>query len=160
MDRKHFQPAGFLPGIILLASFILMVSCSKNQETEIYSSMDQEILQLINLHRISIGKVELTMNQTIWNEAKLHSTNMANGTVGVSHDGFADRIARIKAEIGGGSAGENVAYGFTTAQSVVDGWLSSSGHKANIEGDFTLTGISAVQNNSGSWYFTQIFLKK
>lgn len=55
---------------------------------------------------------------------------------------------------------ENVAYAFSSAQSVVNAWLNSAGHRANIEGDYTDFDISAEQNEEGRWYFTNIFIKK
>jgi len=39
----------------------------------------------------------------------------------------------------------------------VDGWLNSPGHKKNIEGNFTLTGIGYARDHKGNIYFTQIF---
>jgi uncharacterized protein YkwD len=46
-----------------------------------------------------------------------------------------------------------------SAKEVVEGWLNSPGHKRNIEGDFTLTGIGVAKNNKGIIYYTQIFTK-
>jgi uncharacterized protein YkwD len=160
MNNTIFKPAGCFYRFTLLISLVFIANCSRDNEMETYTTIDQEILQLVNQHRKSMGKIDLIMNQTIWDEAMQHSGNMANGTVAFSHDGFSDRINRIKTAIGGSAAAENVAYGYPTAQSVVDGWLSSPGHKANMEGDFTLTGVSAVQNSTGTLYYTQIFLKK
>ena len=83
---------------------------------------------------------------------------MASGRVPFGHDGFDARIATIRAALGsGGSAGENVAMGYNSAAAVVNAWLGSAGHRANIEGNSTRTGISAVQTSTGTWYYTQIF---
>ena len=48
----------------------------------------------------------------------------------------------------------------SNAQSVVNAWLNSDGHRQNIEGDFTDFDISAEQNANGQWYFTNIFVKR
>ena len=57
---------------------------------------------------------------------------------------------------GGGPWGENIAWGYTSPQSVVNGWLGSSGHKANIENpSFTSTGVGVAANANGSLYWTQ-----
>jgi uncharacterized protein YkwD len=83
---------------------------------------------------------------------------MAAGRVPFGHDGFDARISTIRAALGsGGSAGENVAMGYNSAAAVVNAWLGSAGHRANIEGSSTRTGISAVQTSTGTWYYTQIF---
>ena len=122
------------------------------------TAYDDEILQLINAHRASIGKPALQKSQAIWEQANAHSRNMASGAVPFGHDGFDARIAAIRSALGpGGSAAENVATGYRSAAAVVSGWLSSAGHRANIEGNATRTGVSAVQSGGGVWYYTQIF---
>ena len=122
------------------------------------TAYDDEILTLINDHRRSIGKPALAKNQVIWEQANGHSRNMASGRVPFGHDGFDARIATIRAALGsGGSAGENVAMGYNSAAAVVNAWLGSTGHRTNIEGNSTRTGISAVQTSTGTWYYTQIF---
>jgi len=122
------------------------------------TAYDDEILTLINDHRRSIGKPALAKNQVIWDQANGHSRNMASGRVPFGHDGFDARIATIRAALGsGGSAAENVAMGYSSAATVVNAWLGSAGHRANIEGNSTRTGISAVQTSTGTWYYTQIF---
>ena len=53
-----------------------------------------------------------------------------------------------------------MAYAFSSAQSVVNAWLNSEAHRANIEGDFTDFDISAEQDEYGDWYYTNIFIKR
>ncbi|MGN0977744.1 MAG: CAP domain-containing protein, partial [Faecousia sp.] len=56
------------------------------------------------------------------------------------------------------SAGENIAKGYATPQAVVNGWMNSSGHRANIlNANFTHIGVGYV---SGGNYWTQMFLAK
>jgi uncharacterized protein YkwD len=122
------------------------------------TAYDEQILALVNDHRRSIGKPALAMNQVIWTEANGHSRNMASKTVAFGHDGFDARVATIRAALGsGGSAAENVAMGYGSAESVVNAWLGSAGHRANIEGNSTRTGVSAVKSSDGVWYYTQVF---
>mgnify|MGYP001556253815 CR=1 FL=1 len=151
----------YLPLICVL----IFAACSINQPDEETAApgatdMEHEIHVLINKHRTSIGKQALVFNTTIMEICREHSYNMANGIVPFSHDGFYDRVDRIRSLIGGTSAGENVAAGFTSAESVVNGWLNSAGHRANIEGNYTTTGIGVVKSPGGCLYFTQIFLNK
>ena len=52
-------------------------------------------------------------------------------------------------------AGENLAYGFTSARSTVDGWINSPTHEANLVGDYTELGICVrgpVQYQGGEHY--------
>jgi len=94
-------------------------------------------------------------------EAAKHSTAMASKKSGFGHAGFQIRVTNITRQIGPVSAAaENVAYGNLTAQQVVDGWINSPGHKKNIEGNYTLSGIGVAKNDKGVIFFTQIFLRK
>ncbi|MEN3284929.1 MAG: hypothetical protein V7607_6069 [Solirubrobacteraceae bacterium] len=48
--------------------------------------------------------------------------------------------------------GENIAMGYTTPQAVVDGWLASPGHRANIEGaDYVATGVAMAGTEQPYW---------
>jgi uncharacterized protein YkwD len=78
----------------------------------------------------------------------------------VSHDNFYQRKTYLVSNVGANKVSENVAYGFTSAESVVNAWLNSDGHRANIEGNYTDFDISAEQNSEGKWYYTNIFVKK
>ncbi len=141
---------------IFLSSFTLCFSQTKERES--FREMEIQVLKLINEHRTSIGLSELKNNEDIHSEATTHSTNMAEEKVSFSHDGFDGRVERLMKKVGGSSIAENVALGQTTAQEVVDSWLSSEGHKQNIESDYNLTGIGIARGNDGDLYFTQIFL--
>lgn len=122
--------------------------------------MEQEVFQQINEYRLEQGLPALAWNETIADFCRVHSLNMANGSVPFSHDGFNERVNGIGMTIRFTSAGENVAYNnfpdpVTTA---VDGWIESPGHLANIVGTFTLTGVGIAESDDGRYYFTQIFI--
>jgi uncharacterized YkwD family protein len=56
------------------------------------------------------------------------------------------------------TAGENIAMGQTTPAQVMEGWMNSSGHRANIlNSSYTKIGVGTVQNSSGRYYWTQHF---
>ena len=56
-------------------------------------------------------------------------------------------------------AGENIAYGTITAERMMELWMNSPGHRANILSTaFTHLGVGAVKTSSGSWYASQVFL--
>ncbi|WP_153797132.1 CAP domain-containing protein [Foetidibacter luteolus] len=125
------------------------------------SGMEAEILDNINQYRASIGKPAMKNAPAASAEAAKHSASMASKSSGFGHAGFKIRITNITRQIGPVSAAaENVAYGKLTAREVVDGWIKSPGHKKNIEGVYTLSGIGLAKNDKGVIFFTQIFLKK
>ena len=54
--------------------------------------------------------------------------------------------------------GENIAYGYSDAASVMNGWLNSPGHRANIEtAGYTTIGIGVARSSSGQLFWTQDF---
>ncbi len=129
------------------------------EETEKLAS---RVLSLINQYRNSIGLDSLRQNAVIDSQASGHSEKMASGKTAFGHDGFSSRVSAIKNSIGGSAFAENVAYnkGYSDpAKTAVDGWLKSPGHKANIEGNYALTGIGVSKSKDNSYYFTQIFMR-
>ena len=119
--------------------------------------MESEILQYVNADRKAIGLAPLRLNHLECSLALKHSRDMAAGKARFGHDGFNTRAKTIQKELGSAEIGENVASGSMSAREVVDGWLHSPGHKRNIEGNFTLTGIGYARDKKGGIYFTQIF---
>lgn len=114
--------------------------------------------------------------------AIMNSERAANGVGGITEDATLDALAQIRAEeiVGtfdhtrpngtscftvldeGGvaymAAGENIAAGQSSAQEVMNSWMNSSGHRANIlNGGFGRVGIGYVQGGSYGTYWVQIF---
>ena len=53
--------------------------------------------------------------------------------------------------------GENIAYGYRDPEDVMDGWMHSSGHKANIlRTNYDRIGVGCYINN-GTCYWVQLF---
>lgn len=118
-----------------------------------------EILELINKYRIEKGLNSLGNNGTVKAVAFTHTDYMIEVNQ-VSHENFYQRRQVIEANENALVVAENVAYGFTSAQSVFNAWLNSPGHRGTIEGNFTDTDISAEQDEDGNWYYTNIFIKR
>lgn len=133
---------------------------SQTQSEDSIKEIEKQVLNLVNEYRSSKGLPALAYNDKIYIEAKKHSQNMAQGKTPFSHDGFDGRWDRLMKSVGGRSMAENVAMGQETAQEALDSWLSSTGHRENIEGKFNLTAIGIAQGADGDLYFTQIFLLK
>jgi len=126
-----------------------------------YSSIETEILSLVNNHRESIGLSPLAALNIVSGVADTHTDYMIEAGV-ISHDNFSLRSETLMKSANAKKVGENVAYGFNSAQGVFNGWLNSSGHKAVIENPkYTHFGISTEAcKETGRNYFTQIFIEK
>lgn len=118
-----------------------------------------EIMELINNHRIIQGLNRLEEHNTVKAVAYTHTDYMIE-VANVSHDNFFQRKQSLQANAAANIVSENVAYGFSSAEAVVNAWINSPSHKDNIEGDYTDFDVSAEQNDEGNWYFTNIFIKR
>ena len=118
-----------------------------------------EILELINEYRVSQGLCNLVTMDIVKYQAFSHTDYMIEQN-NISHDYFYSRKAFLQSQAGALEVSENVAYGYSYAESVVNAWINSESHRATIEGDFTDFDISAEQNDEGTWYYTNIFVKK
>ncbi len=121
---------------------------------------EDQVLALVNAQRASIGKAALSSITLMRQTARGHSAHMSSNF----HDFFdhvnpeGDNPSQRYALAGGsGGCGENIAGGYSTPQAAFDGWMSSPGHKANIEGNYTKTGIGYYAGPSYGHYWTQMF---
>ena len=101
----------------------------------------------VNRYRAKHGLRPLKLSECLRTQAAEHSAWMA-GIRNLSHTGFSTRLAMCN--FSGGS--ENVASGYKTNADVIDGWDTSSGHRRNMQGDWTHVG----GERSGT-YWTLIF---
>lgn len=132
-------------------------------QTNTLTSIEQAVHAQINKYRQQRNLPALKLDERISNSARIHSQNMASGAVPFSHNGFQERVQAIAKVIPLSAAAENVAYnmGYSDpATKAVQGWLNSTGHRQNIEGNYNQTGIGVAQNSKGEYYFTQIFIRK
>jgi len=116
-----------------------------------------EMLNRVNQERTERGLTALCLNEKLNKAAENHNNDMFNKGI-FSHTGSdgsnpADRIE--KAGYNWGSYGENVAQGQTSVDKVMNAWMNSSGHKANILGaKFEHLGV-AWETTKNHW--TQVF---
>lgn len=143
---------------------MVTISCSKDNDEDAIvtfpneSSVADQIFVLVNQHRQNEGLSALEKNNTAETLAVAHTNYMiAQGTI--SHDDIETRGNELTDTENAVAVAENVASSYPTAEAVMTGWLNSSGHKQNIEGNYTHIGIAAVKNDNGTYYYTQLFFR-
>ncbi len=155
--RKH---------LIALAVFVCtLASCTKESEAPLHivesqnvTEVEQELLNTVNDHRISLGKNGLQFNSIAYRNANIHTDYMiAKGAI--NHDNFTARASNISAEVGAVFVAENVAKDYSTATEAFQGWLESAKHKRTMEDDFTHTAVSVKKDADGNLYYAQIFYR-
>ncbi|HTK74074.1 MAG TPA: FG-GAP-like repeat-containing protein [Gemmataceae bacterium] len=132
-------------------------------------SFENQVFAQINQQRQANGLAPLVANAQLQFAASLHSMNMAaaSNVIGLgpamSHTlaGSPEPTVVSRGDYAGynyQSLAENIAYGFTTAADVVNAWMNSPGHRANIlNPNLTQVGTSVKANAAGVLYYTQEF---
>ena len=128
------------------------------------SNFQSQMLQLVNARRAagaSCGSrgsfapaAALAWNTRLTDAAYGHSRDMADNNY-FSHTSLDGRTLGQRVTAAGYSwsaLGENIAGGPSTVQQVVDGWMASDGHCANImNANFTEIGVACAGNASSQW---------
>ena len=124
------------------------------------TSYEQEVIRLVNEIRAENGLKALTYDWELSRVARYKSQDMKDNNY-FSHTSpvYGTPFQMIKNfGLTYRSAGENIAKGYSTPQAVVNGWMNSSGHRANIlNANYTHIGVGYV---AGGNYWTQMFIGK
>lgn len=128
------------------------------QISDTVRSYEREVIRLVNVQRAQYGLQPLTENWELSRVARYKSEDMAQSHY-FSHTspnyGTPYQMMRSFG-LTYRSAGENIAYGQRTPAAVVDAWMNSSGHRANIlSASYTQIGVGYY---AGGNYWTQMFI--
>lgn len=155
-----------LHNAFLVLFVCILSSCSKEQientniiEAKNAPEVENELLSVVNDHRLSLGYNVLEFSAVAYEYANDHNDYMiSKGSI--NHDNFSARASSIATAVEAEYVAENVAKDYKSALQAFNAWMNSSDHKKTMEGDFTHTAVSVKQNTSGDYYFTQLFFKK
>ena len=124
-------------------------------------SQESEVFDLVNQERAIAGLHLLHWDNRLFDAARGHSEDMAEQNY-FSHDSldgrsFSDRIT--EAGYPWNACGENIAFGYSTPQTVMNAWMNSPGHRKNILSPrYSHTGVGVAVDDDGDYYFTQLFM--
>lgn len=120
---------------------------------------ESAVLALVNKERAAAGCGPLATNAKLSTAARTYSDTMARSGV-MSHTGPDGSTMAGRVEAAGyqwSRLGENIARGQADADAVMNAWMNSSGHRANILNcDFREIGIGVHKGDGGPWW-TQDF---
>jgi len=121
-------------------------------------TFENEVIRLVNEQRAKNGLKSLTANWELSRVARYKSQDMVDNRY-FSHTSptYGTPFQMIKSfGISFRTAGENIAYGQRTPQAVVNAWMNSNGHRANIlNASYTQIGVGYVANGH---HWTQMFI--
>ncbi|MBR4410536.1 MAG: hypothetical protein IKV72_00855 [Firmicutes bacterium] len=119
-----------------------------------------QVVNLVNQQRQKAGLSGLKSDSELTRLAQLKAEDMAaKGYFSHTSPTYGSAFDMLKkAGYSYRTAGENIAMGQKTAETVMNGWMNSSGHRANILGSgYTKIGVGYAVNAKGTPYWVQIF---
>lgn len=130
-------------------------TATRSSEPEL-DAVENEIVDLVNAERDDAGCKPLNVDAKLAQAAQDHSADMAERDYfdHTTPEGltFAERIVNAGYPTPGA---ENIAVGQQTSEEVMDGWMNSDGHRANILNcELTNIGVGFVEDGM---YWTQDF---
>lgn len=109
-----------------------------------------KVLQLVNQERAAQSLPPLTMDESLVESAMQRAAEIVVLFDHMRPCGLACFSINSRAW------GENIAYGYNSAESVMKGWMNSPGHRSNILGNYSTIGIGCFEYN-GVDYWVQLF---
>ena len=119
-----------------------------------------QVVKLVNEERAKAGLAALTVDSGAAEAAQTRAGEIVSTFSHTRPDGSDFSTALKEAGVSFTGAGENIAYGQSTPEQVMESWMNSSGHRANIlNKNFTSIGVGHYENASGVNYWTQLFIR-
>ncbi len=128
----------------------------------VYADFESEVIDLVNVERAAEGLPPLSYNASLAAAARGHSEDMGLQNY-FSHTGLDGRSAADRVTDAGYTwnyVGENIAAGQPTPEDVIETWMASDGHRANIlNPNFCDIGVGYAYVASSTYrhYWTQNF---
>lgn len=115
-------------------------------------AMASEVLRLTNIERAKEGAQPLKYNKTLQDAAMIRAKEIY---VKFSHERPNGTSYKT---ILGCVNGENIAMGYGDTESVVEGWMNSSGHKVTmLDNRYQYLGVGFYESDNGNYYWVQDF---
>lgn len=126
------------------------------------TSMDayaKKVVDLVNAERAKAGLSPLSINETVALAAQTRAREIETSFSHTRPNGSSFSTVLTSAGVTYRGAGENIAYGQQSPEQVMESWMNSSGHRANIlNSSFTSIGVGHYKNAAGVDYWTQLFI--
>lgn len=121
-------------------------------------SYAEQIVKLVNDKRTKAGLQALELDTEIASAALVRAKEITTSFSHTRPDGRKFSTVLTDNGIRFNGAGENIAWGQKSPEQVMDAWMNSEGHRANIlNARFTKIGVGHYQDAAGRNYWVQLF---
>ncbi len=116
-----------------------------------------EVVRLVNAERAKEGLSALKSDSTVQSAAQVRAQEIVSTFSHTRPNGSSCFTALEAAGVKYSGAGENIAYGQKSPEDVVNAWMNSPGHRANIMNkNFTTIGVGCYKSGN-TYYWSQFF---
>lgn len=137
-------------------------SAAQSGRVRLAPQVAADVIKFTNIERTHYQRAALRPNARLMRAAQLQADQMARARrmahilPGTPYPRMEDRVAA--ADYRWYTVGENVAFGQANAAKVIDSWMHSRGHRANIlNTNFTEMGAGYAVDRTGRPYYVQVF---
>ena len=125
-----------------------------------YETYADEVIRLVNEQRVANGLNELSTYFDLTSVAQTRAQELTQSYSHTRPNGESCFTALREANIDYTAAGENIAAGYSTPEAVVEGWMNSKAHRANIlNPNYSKIGVGYCADGSGyGSYWVQVFV--
>lgn len=126
-------------------------------------ALENEVIRLVNIERSKNGLGQLTGDWQLSRVARYKSTDMRDLNYFSHYSPTYGDPFKMMHDFGITfyAAGENIAMGQPTPQAVMNSWMNSPGHRANIlNPQFNEIGVGVAKTTSGVIYWTEQFIRR
>jgi uncharacterized protein YkwD len=118
----------------------------------------EQVVELVNQERTKAGLSAVTLDQNIASAALVRAKEIETSFSHTRPNGSKFSTALTEQGVTFKGAGENIAWGQKSPEAVMQAWMNSEGHRANIlNKNFTKIGVGYYQNAAGRNFWTQLF---
>jgi len=131
-----------------------------NPSTDSQHAFIREVVDLVNAERAKEGLSPLTLDTKVSAAAQVRAKECEQSFSHTRPNGSSFATALKEQNVSYRNAGENIAWGQRSPEAVMNAWMNSSGHRANImNANFTTIGVGYYQNANGTNYWCQLFTR-
>ena len=116
-----------------------------------------KVINLVNVEREAEGLDPLTADSGLMADALVRAEELEE-SFSHTRPGGEQGVEMVMSRKGFFSAGENIAWGQDSPEKVMEDWMDSDGHRANIlREDFDAIGVGCYRDSGGRLYWVQLF---
>lgn len=121
-------------------------------------SAARKVADLVNQERAKAGLAPLEVKVNLQTAAQVRAKEIEKSFSHTRPNGSSFSTVLAENGVDYRGSGENIAWGQRSPEEVMNGWMNSDGHRANIlNKNFKYIGVGYHVNSNGTGYWTQLF---